>query len=296
MGCDEAMRLSFRLFLLAAVLIFLLAVGGEFAQGNVAVPAGSGRDGGDDGALELSCAVNPMEVRRGETVTLNVTLCNAGSRPMKSVFLGVDFDADLEPVAASMRPTEAWVWKIDEIEAESCANLALAVRVPELERRFTMSRSIIGEGFVSLSEEYSTKEEPYEIRCDLSAWAEGMDEPVRNSTLIAVLGEGGSEVRVREIGSGNYSSSEEVWVDLGDKSIEVSRNVSAEHRPFNLSLGANRSANYASPWFEMIDVRNMLFGNFTNRSTKNAFVLDHWSYAKLDENGTVLITGGKVTG
>jgi hypothetical protein len=170
------------------------------------------------------------------------------------------------------------------------------VRVPKPERSFIMSRSISGEGFVSLSEEYSTGEESYEIRCDICAWAGGMNEPVRNSTLIAVLGEAGAEVSVREMGSGNYSSDEEVRVDLGDKSIEIARNVSAAHRPFNLSLGENRSANYTSPWFEMIAFRNELAGNFTNLSQRNATVLDQWSYIKLDENGTVLNLGQRVTG
>jgi hypothetical protein len=278
-------------FLEATLLIFLLTVGAQFALGDVAVPARSGWDGGESSALELSCSANPMEVKRGETVTVNVTLCNPGPRPMTSVFLEVDFDADVEPVAASMRPYETGVWKFEEIEARSCASLTLVVRVPKATRSFAMSRSISGEGFVSLSEDYSTGEEPYEIRCDVSAWAGGINEPVRNSTGVAVLGEAGAGVSVREIGSGNYSSQEMVKVDKGNGSIEVSRNVSAAYRPFNLSLGENRSANCTSSWFEMIDVRNLLDENFTNRSTTNATVLEHWYYAKLDENGTVLISG-----
>ncbi len=280
-----------RLSLLNAMLLIFLLAGAQFAQGDAAVPARGGWDGGDEIALELSCNANPMEVRRGETVTWNVTLCNPSPKPLKNVFMEVDFDADVEPVAASMRPFEANVWKIEEIEAGSCASLTLVVRVPKPLRSFIMSRSISGEGFVSLSEEYSTGEEPYEIRCDISARAEGMNEPVRNSTVVTVLGEAGAEVSVREMGSGNYSSQEMVRVDKGNGSIEVARNVSADHSPFNLSLGENRSANYTSPWFEMIDVRNWLAGNFTNRSQTNATVLDHWSYTKLDENGTVLISG-----
>lgn len=284
------MRLSYLLVLSATLLIFLLA-GIQSALGDVLVPASGGRDGGDKTALELSCAANPSEVRRGETVTWNVTLCNPTPKPMTNVFLEVDFDSDVEPVASSMKPSEARIWKFEEIGARNCASLALMVRVPKPARSFMMSRSISGEGFVSLSEEYSTKEKPYEIRCDISAWVEGINEPVRNSTTVTVLGEAGTEVSVRERGSGNYSSQEEVRFDAGERSIEVTRNVSAAHRPFNLSLGENRSANYTSPWFEMIDVRNELAGNFTNQSQRNATVLDLWSYIKLDENGTVLISG-----
>jgi hypothetical protein len=281
------MRLS---FLDAMLLIFLLA-SIQFAQGDAAVPAEGGWVGGDETGFDLNCIATPEEVRRGETVTMNVTLCNPGPEMMKNVFLEVDFDADVEPLAFSMMPSEGRVWKFEEIGARDCANLALVVRVPKPERSFIMSRSISGEGFVSLSEEYSTGEVPYEIRCDISAWAGGTNEPARNSTLIAVLGEAGAEVSVREMGSGNYSSDEEVRVDLGDKSIEVARNVSANHRPFNLSLGENWSANYTSTWFEMIAFRNELAGNFTNLSHWNATVLNHWSYTKLDENGTVLISG-----
>ncbi len=279
-------------FLEATLLIFLLAAGVQFALGDLALPAKSGWEGGEKSALELSCSANPMEVSRGETVTMNVTLCNPGPAPMRGVSLEVDFDAEVEPVAFSIRPSEAGVWKFEEIGAQSCASLTLVVRVPRPERSFSMSRSISGEGFVSLSEDYSTGVEAYEIRCDLSAWAEGMNEPIRNSTSIAVLGEAGAEVNVREMGRGNYSSLEMIRVDKANGSIEVSRNVSAAYRPFNLSLGEKRSANYSSPWLEMIVFRNELAGNFTNRSQTNATVLDHWYYAKLDQNGTVLISGG----
>ena len=274
----------------ATLLIFLLA-GIQSALGDVPVPARGGWDGGDKTALELNCNAAPGEVRRGETVTWNVTLCNPNLRPMINVFLEIDFDADVEPVAYSMKPSEARIWKFEEIGARNCANLTLVVRVPRPARSFQMSRSISGEGFVSLSEEYSTKEEPYDIRCDLSAWVEGKNELVRNSTAVTVLGEAGTELSVRERGSGNYSSQEKVSFDAGERSIEVARNVSAAHSSFNLSLGENRSANYTSPWFEMIDVRNGLAGNFTNQSQRNATVLDLWSYIRLDENGTVLISG-----
>jgi len=272
------------------LLIFLFSASFQSA-GDPAQAAVSGLDRGGEGPLELSCDVNPVEVRRGETVSWNVTLCNPGPGTVKNVFLEVDFDGHIEPVAASMMPSEAGVWRFEEMEAGSCRKIELVARVPEQDRSFVMSRSISGEGFVSLTEDYTTGKEPYEIRCDVSAWIEGMNEPVKNSTVVAVLGEAGAEVRVRETGSGNYSSTEMVRVDKGNGSIEVFRNVSAEHSPFNLSLGENRSANYTTPWVEMFYVRNWISGNFTNQSKRNATVLDHWSYAKLDENGTVFMSG-----
>jgi hypothetical protein len=280
----------------AMLLIFMLA-GMEFAQSAAAVSAGSGWGGRDGGALELSCAANPTEVRRGETVVWNVTLCNPVPNTLKNVFLEVDFDGYIEPLAASMMPSETGIWRFEEMEAGSCRNLELVARVPKEDRSFVMSRSISGEGVVSISEEYSTGEEPYEIQCILSARGEGMNEPVRNSTVVAVLGEAGSKVRVRETGSGNYSSMKVVRVDLGDKSIEVARNVSAKYHPFDLGLGGERAANYTTPWFETVSFRSEL-GNFTNLSTRNATVLDRWFRARLDEKGTFLLTdqsfGGSV--
>jgi hypothetical protein len=275
-----------RTSLLNGMLLIFLLVGAEFAQGVAAVPSMGGWSGENDGALVLFCDANPTEVRRGETVFWNVTLCNCGPGTVKNASLEVDFDAYVEPVAASQIPSEAKVWRFGEIGAKSCRSLELVARVPKQDRSFVMSRSISGEGFVSLSEEYSTEEEAYEIRCDISARGEGMSDPVRNSTVVSVLGEAGSEVRVQERGSGNYSIREMVRVDQGDESIEVARNVSATYHPFNFS--GLRSTNYTTPWFEMVSLRSEL-GNFTNQSARNATVLDHCYRAKLDENGTFLL-------
>jgi hypothetical protein len=271
--------------LLNVMLLIFLMAGTEFAQGAAALPAW---DGGDGAALKLCCDANPTVVRRGETVAWNVTLCNPGPETMKNVSLEIDFDGPIEPVAASMMPSVAGVWSFEEMGAKSCRSLELLARVPKEDRSFVMSRSISGEGFVSLSEEYSTDEEPYEIRCDVSAWIEGMNEPARNTTIVAVLGEEGAEVRVQEKGSGNYSSVETVRVDRGDKSIEVARNVSAVFHPFDLGIGGERPWNLTSPWFETVSFRSEA-GNFTNLSTRNATVLDRWFRARLDKNGTSLL-------
>ena len=220
--------------LLNVMLLIFLMAGTEFAQGAAALPA---REGGDGAALKLCCDANPTEVRRGETVSWNVTLCNPGPGTVKNVSLEIEFDGPIEPVAASMMPSVVGVWRFEEIGAGSCRKIELVARVPKQDRSFVMSRSISGEGFVSLTEEYSTDEEPYEIRCDVSAWIDGVDEPVENSTIVAVLGEEGAEVRVQEKGSGNYSSVETVRVDRGDKSIEMARNASAVFHPFDLCIG-----------------------------------------------------------
>lgn len=276
------------------LLIFLLA-GAVFAQGAAVVPSRGGWEGGDEAVLKLCCAANPTEVRRGEMVAWNVTLCNPGTGTVKNASLEVDFDGYVEPVAASPRPSKDGVWRFEEIGAKSCRRLELVARVPKQDRSFVMSRSISGEGFVRVSEEYTTAEEPYEIQCSLSAQGEGMNDPVRNSTVVSVLGESGSEVRVQEMRSGNYSSMEMARVDLGEKSIEVARNVSATYHPFDLGLGGERSCNYTSPWFEMISFRSEL-GKVTNRSARNATVLDHWFRTRLDENGTFLLTDQSFTG
>jgi uncharacterized repeat protein (TIGR01451 family) len=278
-----------KLKVLEATLLIILFSASFQSAGDPAPAAGSGWEGDDGAALKLSCAANPAEVRRGETVVWNVTLCNSGPNTLNNVFLEVDLDGHIEPVASSPPPSGVGVWRFEEMGAGSCRKIELVARVPEQDRCFVMSRSISGEGFVSLSEEYSTEEEPYEIRCGLSAWIEGMNEPVRNSTVVAVLGEEGAEVRVQEKGSGNYSSIETVRVDLGSKSIEVARNVSARYHGFDLGIGGERSANYTSPWFETVSFRSEP-GNFTNLSTRNATVLDRWFCARLDENGTFLLT------
>ncbi len=273
------------------ILLFAGLVASIPAAGDGA--AGGGRMEDKDGGLDISSAPSPTEVSRGETVTWNVTVHNPTSKPMKDVFLMVTFDAEVEPVAASIAPapSSASLFRFEEVGARSFATLSLVVRVPRPERSFVMSRSITGEGFVSVSEEYSTRKEPYEIRCEVAAWGEGTDGPVRNSSVVSVLGEEGAVVKVQETGSGEYSSREEVRVDEGMRSIEISRDVSAEHRPFALDLLGDGSGNRTTLWSEMIDLRNYIVGDFSRFGRGNATFLDGWHYAKLDRNGTVISSG-----
>jgi len=287
----EVVRLRCWFVLLSATFLISLLIAAVSALTGPGSAEGGGRMGGGDGLLEVSSSPNPTQVRRGETVTWNVTINNPGSKPVKSLFIKVVFDPEVEVLAASIPPSSAALFKLEEVGARSSATLSLVVRAPRSERIFAMSRSIKGEGFVSLSEEYSTIEEPYEIRCLVSAWAEGIGRPVRNSSALAVLGEEGAMVRVREMGSGNYSSSEEVRVDERNRSIEIARNVSADYRPFDLDLRMEGSRNGSSLWSEMIELRNDLARDTSYFGERNATHLDRWYHAILQRNGTVVSFG-----
>lgn len=278
------------LLILSTLVIFLAAVVVSPLPDPV-VAERDGRIGGGDGLLELLSSPNPTEVRRGETATWDLTVNNPTSKPVENVSLKVNFDPPVEAVASSISPSSPSIFNFEEVGAGSSATLALVVRVPRSERSFSMSRNITGVGFVSLSEDYSTEEVAYEIRCVAAAWAEGMVGSVENSSSVAVLGEAGAAVRVREMGSGEYSSQEVVRVDRGNGSIELSRNVSAEHRPSGLDHLGEGFPNRTTLWFEMIDLLNDGAGEFSRRGHVNATILDRWYYAKLDENGTILVSG-----
>ena len=117
-----------------------------------------------------------------------------------------------------------------------------------------------------------------------------MDEPLRNSTFITVIGGEGAELRIREMGIGNYSSHEVASVDGGNGSIEVARNVSMACCPLNWSLGEKRFG-LTTPWFGVIDARNPLADNLSIRSQMDGYAMNRWYYAKLDDNETILISG-----
>lgn len=287
----EVVRLRFWFVLLSATLLIPLLIVALSALTGPGLAEEGRPVGGGDGLLEVSSTPNPLEVRRGETVTWNVTINNPTSKPVRGLFIKVVFDPEVEVLAASIPPSSAALFRLEEVGARSSATLSLVVRVPRSERIFSMSRSIRGEGFVSLSEEYSTVEEPYEIRCLVSAWAEGMDWQVRNTSALAVLGEEGQVVRVRETGSGNYSSSEEVRVDERNRSIEIERNVSADHRPFDLYHPVEGARNGTTLWSEMIELRNDLVEYTSYFDERNATHLQRWYHAILHQNGTVVSFG-----
>lgn len=292
MRIEEKMKVvRLKLRLIVSTLMILLASVAVSPLPNPVVAEGSGRMGGGDGSLELLSTPSPAEVRRGETVTWNLTVKNPTSEPVENVSLKVTFDPPVEAVASSISPSSPSIFSFEEVGAESSITLAPLVRVPRSERIFPMSRTITGVGFVSVSEDYSTEDEAYEIRCEAAVWAERMEGLVENSSSIAVLGEAGAAVRVREMGSGEYSSQEAVRVDRGNGSIELSRNISAEHRPSGLDHLGEGYPNRTNLWFEMIDLLNDGAGEFSRLGHVNATILDRWYYAKLDGNGTILISG-----
>lgn len=267
--------------LLALLFIFLASV--QSASGDISNQDADYLEVGE--IASLSIYADPQEVRRGETVAVNVTLCNRGTEPMKDVFIDVDILGEVEEVI----PTTS-LWRFDELEGGVCANLSLAALVPRSERRFVMESFVSGEGFVNLSEDYSTAEEASIIECNVTAWAEGMDEPLRNSTVVTVIGGEGAELRIREMGIGNYSSHETASVDGGNGSIEVARNVSMACCLLNWSLREKRFG-LTAPWFGVIDARNPLADNLSIRSQMDGYAMNRWYRAKLDDNETILISG-----
>lgn len=162
-GKVEVLRL--KLLLILSTLMILLAAVVVSPLPNPVVAEGSGRIGGGDGTLELLSSPNPTEVRRGETVTWDLTVNNPTSKPVENVSLKVNFDPPIEAVASSISPSSPSIFNFEKVGAGSSATLALVVRVPRSERSFSMNRNITGVGFVRLSEDYSTEEEDYEIRC-----------------------------------------------------------------------------------------------------------------------------------
>ncbi|MDF0590676.1 hypothetical protein [Candidatus Methanocrinis natronophilus] len=114
----------------------------------------------------------------------------------------VTFHPPVEAVASSISPSSPSIFSFEEVGAESSITLNLQVRVRRSERSFSMSRTNTGVEFVSVSENYSTEGEDYEIRCEAAAWAEGMGGLVESASSIGVLGEAGDASRVREMGSG----------------------------------------------------------------------------------------------
>ncbi|MCK9440050.1 MAG: DUF11 domain-containing protein [Methanothrix sp.] len=106
----------------------------------------------------------------------------------------------------------------------------------------------------------------------------------------------GTELEMREHGSGDYSFEEMTNLKWENRSIESLKNVSASYYPTTFELPGNNGLNYASKWTEESRAKNHITGAVMHETYRYATNVDRDSYIKMDENGSKMMVDSSFTG
>ncbi|GEM_PF-493301 len=239
-------------------------------------------------ALKVTKVANKEEVKRGEKIAYNITVCNVGSLPIMDLVLEDVFDHRVDVVSESISRGPDGRWQIDHLENGSCISIILIVKVPRQEFEFEMASRAAGEGFVNVADDYSTTLDLFVIRNLVRAISKNLRQEYSDSASVAVLGEPGTELETREHGSGSYEGDEQVRVRTENKSISMEKDVTAAYAPTTLGLYRNRTVNYSSRWTEEARAKNRITGTSMSESYRHATSIDRESRIFLDKNESAM--------
>ncbi len=99
-----------------------------------------------------------------------------------------------------------------------------------------------------------------------------------------ILAEEGTELSLREHGSGDYESQEDLRFLTTNKSIRLERSVRASYHPTTISLPRNGSQNVSCLWHEEVRAKNGITNTSFEESYRYSANLDSESLFDLDEN------------
>lgn len=236
--------------------------------------------------LDVNKTAKRKAVRRGEDVSYIIRVCNHGGQRATNVSVMDVFDSRVELINA-FPPFQdgTGAWHFDSLDPGECIELELVIRVPREDMEFNAEQKINGSGFLRVSRDYTTSLQPYVLTNRVFVTS---DEDPNHSAVekVTIIGEAGTDLKIREHGSGSYENVEQLRYLSSNKSLELDRLLVAHHQPTNFLLRGNRSENFASRWSEAVRARNGITGSSFQESYRHAMSLNSDSDIRLDENGS----------
>ena len=141
-------------------------------------------------------------VRRGEEVSYIITVCNNGGQPATNVTVRDVFESSVELISAWPEMAEDGVWQFDSLGAGQCVEMGLTVRVPRTDVLYQSQQNVTGQGFVRSYRDYSTSRLPALLNNRVYVSSDQMQ--LSASAQVKILAEKGTELSLREHGSGDY--------------------------------------------------------------------------------------------
>ncbi len=227
-------------------------------------------------------------VRRGEEISYVIKVYNSGGQPATNVTVRDVFDSHVELVFASPNPAGDGIWRFDSIAPGEFVDIRLTVRVPRIDMKFEGHQQITGIGFVNAYGDYTTSQRCSTLTNRVYVSSDQMQ--IFGMAKVKILGEEGTSLRLREHGSGDYETSEDLHFLNSNKSIRLSQSMKAVYRPTTFILPRNSSQCISSLWSKESDVKNGITNTEFCELNRYSTWLDHESHFELDENGSRLET------
>jgi uncharacterized repeat protein (TIGR01451 family) len=171
--------------------------------------------------------------RRGEEVSYIINVCNIGGQPATNVTVRDVFDSSVELISAWPEMAEDAVWHFERLGVGQCIEMGLTVRIPRTDVLYK-PQNVTGQGFVRSYRDYSTSRLPALLKNRVYVSSDQIQ--LSASAQVIILAEKGTELSLREHGSGDYISREDLRFLTTNKSIRLERSVRAIYHPTTISL------------------------------------------------------------
>jgi uncharacterized repeat protein (TIGR01451 family) len=232
--------------------------------------------------LDVSKTALQKAVRRGEEISYIIRVCNRGGRPATNVTVQDVFDTTVEPISATPAPAADGIWRFASIGPGECLEIDLTVRVPQTDVKYESHQTVRGMGFVRKYQDYTTIRAPSVITNRVNV---NSDQMQRSTTAkVLVLAEDGTDLSLREHGSGKYENHEDLRFLTANKSIKLDRSLRASYSPATILLPGNSAWSISSLWHEDVRAKNGITNTSFRESYRYSTGLDSESHFELDKN------------
>ncbi|MFZ2472612.1 MAG: DUF11 domain-containing protein, partial [Methanothrix sp.] len=233
----------------------------------------------------LSVNKTPLQkaVRRGEEASYTITVCNNGGQPATNVTVRDVFDTAVELVFAWPEMAEEGVWHFATLAPGQCVQMGLTVRVPRTDVQYQSQQNVTGRGFIRSYRDYSTSRLPALLTNRVYVSSDQMQ--LSAFARVKILEEEGTQLSLREHGSGDYKSREYLRFLTTNKSIRLERDMRASYHPTTLLLPGRGSQKISCPWHEVVRAKNGITNTSFEESYRYSTTLESESLFDLDNNG-----------
>jgi uncharacterized repeat protein (TIGR01451 family) len=232
-------------------------------------------------------------VRRGEEVDYIITVCNRGGQPATNITVRDVFDTQVELLSVWPEMAEDGAWHFSYLAPGECLEMGLKVRVPRMDAEYHSSQTVSGRGFMRSFRDYSTSRPAASLVNRVHVTSDQMQ--LSASASVQILEESGTELSLREHGSGKYDCQENLDFLYANKSIRLERSIRAEGHPADSSLPGSGNGRI-SLWHEDVRAKNGITNTTFRESYRYSSRVEGESRFDLDENQSLMKTNSSQEG
>ena len=150
-----------------------------------------------------------------------------------------------------------------------------------------VAQNISGKGFVNVHNDLTTGMASISVtNCVYATAIVGGQSWSRQTCASVEIKEIGTNLQIREHGSGLFRTDESTRLPSSNRSIVSHKSVSASYSPTDIQLPNDRKLNYSSKWAEETRGKNYVTGSSMHEAYRHATNIDRDTYIKMDENGS----------